>query len=96
MNETKTEYGKIWQTSTGFVHVTFFNEFVNLYKLENSIAAELIDLGYKIIDKSISIVGGSVTDYEETLLDLETGNYITETYQHVEHGVWKLKFKLKK
>ena len=51
---------------------------------------------HKIIDKSISIIGGSVTDYEETLLDLETGDYITQTYQHVEHGVWKLKFKLKK
>ena len=74
MNETKTEHGKIWQTSTGFVHVTFFNNFEN---------------------KSITIVGGGVHKYNELLLDLETGEYVNEEIEWVEHGIWKLKYKLK-
>tara|TARA_R110002020_G_scaffold17225_16_gene60839 strand:- start:9269 stop:9556 length:288 start_codon:yes stop_codon:yes gene_type:complete len=95
MNETKTEHGKIWQTSTGFVHVTFFNNFERLHVTEGDIALELIDLGYKIKNKSITIVGGGVHKYNELLLDLETGEYVNEEIEWVEHGIWKLKYKLK-
>ena len=51
---------------------------------------------YIITKKEISYVGGGVYDGVDTYLNYDTGKYNLEKYSYVEHGVWKLKFKIKK
>jgi hypothetical protein len=93
----KTKYGSIYKTLKGeLYHNTFFKEFTSIIKKEDDITMNLIDKGYKIVDKSILYVGGGVYEGYETYLNYDTGEYVNESYTYVEHGVWKLKFKIKK
>ena len=52
-------------------------------------------MGYIITDKEISYVGGGVFNGVDTYLNYDTGKYEIDKYTYVEHGVWKLKFKIK-
>lgn len=56
---------------------------------------DLVNLGYIITNKEISYVGG-VYNGVDTYLNYDTGQYEVDRYTYVEHGVWKLKFKIKK
>ena len=93
----KTEDGSIYKTLKGdLYHTTFFKEFSSLAKKEEKIIMSLIDNGYIIKNKATLYVGGGVYEGYETYLNYDTGEYINETYTYVEHGVWKLKIKIKK
>ena len=91
-----TKFVVIYKTLKGeLYHNTFFKEFTSIIKKEDDITMNLIDKGYKIVDKSILYVGGGVYEGYETYLNYDTGEYDNESYTYVEHEVWKLKFKKK-
>ena len=64
-------------------------------KKEEEIVMELVNMGYIITNKEISYVGGGVFNGVDTYLNYDTGKYEMDKYTYVEHGVWKLKFKIK-
>ena len=97
MLEQKTKYGSIYKSLSGdLYHNTFFKNFESIVKKEDKIVMSLINKGYKITDKKISYVGGGCYKGVETFLNYDTGDYTCEEYNYIEHGVWKLKFKIKK
>tara|TARA_A100000172_G_scaffold35393_1_gene21518 strand:- start:2087 stop:2380 length:294 start_codon:yes stop_codon:yes gene_type:complete len=97
MLEQKTKYGRINKSFKGdLYHETFFKNFESIPKKEEKIVMNLIDNGYKIEDKKIFYVGGGCYKGVDTFLNYDTGDYVCEEYSYVEHGVWKLKFKIKK
>jgi len=97
MTREKTAYGIIHTNLLGeLFHNSFSSEFKNLIKKEELIATDLIDNNYDILDRKIYYVGGTVHEGIDTYVSLETHNYSVKPYQWVEHGVWKLKFKIKK
>ena len=97
MLERKTPIGSIYKTLKGkLYHNTFFKEFDVLVEKEQKIIMDLVNLGYIITNKEISYVGGGVYNGVDTYLNYDTGQYEVDRYTYVEHGVWKLKFKIKK
>ena len=97
MLEQKTKYGSIHKSLRGdYYHNTFFKNFESIVKKEDKIVMSLINKGYKITDKKIFYVGGGCYKGVDTFLNYDTGDYTCEEYSYVEHGVWKLKFKIKK
>ena len=97
MISEKTAFGVIHKNLMGDTHhVTFSKEFSSVVEKEEDIVMDLINNGYDILDKKIYYVGGETHKGVETYLNLETCDYVIEPYQWVEHGVWKLKFKIKK
>ncbi len=93
----KTKYGQVHKTLRGnLYHNTFFKDFEGIMEKESKIALELVNLGYVITKKIISYVGGGVYNGVDTYLNYDTGKYEIDKYTYVEHGVWKLKFKIKK
>jgi hypothetical protein len=96
MLEQKTPFGSIHKTLKGNLHHnTYFKEFASLMKKEEEIVMELVNMGYIITNKEISYVGGGVFNGVDTYLNYDTGKYQIDKYTYVEHGVWKLKFKIK-
>ena len=97
MLEQKTKYGSIYRSlDDSLYHNTFFKNFESIVKKEDKIVMSLINKGYKIIDKKISYVGGGHYKGVDTFLNYDTGEYVCEEYSYIEHGVWILKFKIKK
>tara|TARA_Y100001938_G_C7952012_1_gene359791 strand:+ start:224 stop:532 length:309 start_codon:yes stop_codon:yes gene_type:complete len=98
MISEKTTFGVIHKNLLGEMHhVSFSSEFSSIMKKEEKIVMDLINNDYEILDKKIYYVGGGVHKGVETLfVNLDTHEYRTETYEYVEHGVWKLKYKIKK
>ena len=97
MISEKTTFGVIHKNLLGEMHhVSFSSSFSSIVKKEEDIVMDLIDNGYDILDKKIYYVGGAVHNGVDTYINLETHDYTIEPYQWVEHGVWKLKFKIKK
>ena len=96
MISEKTAFGVIHKNLLGETHhVSFSSEFSSIIKKEELIVMDLINNDYKILDKTIYYVGGSVHTGADTYVNLDTHEYHTEPYEWVEHGVWKLKFKIK-
>ena len=97
MTSEKTTYGVIHKNMRGQTHhVSFSQEFPSLIKKEEDIVMDLIDNGYDILDKKIFYIGGKVHRGVDTYVNLDTCDYSVEPYEYVEHGAWKLKFKIKK
>ena len=98
MISEKTEFGVIHKNLMGETHhVSFSSEFPSIVKREEAIVMNLIDNDYEILDKKLYYVGGAVHKGSDVVyVDLETHDYHVEPYEWVEHGVWKLKFKIKK
>ena len=97
MISEKTAFGVIHKNLMGEMHhVSFSKEFNSLRKKESDIVMDLINNDYEIIDKIFYYVGGEVHKGIDTYLNLDTCDYTIEPYEWVEHGVWKLKFKIKK
>lgn len=93
----KTKFGIIQKNLKGeYNHISFHNEWKSVMKKDNKIATILIDEDYEILDRSVSYVGGSVHKGADTYINTETGECDIEPYEYVEHGVFKLKFKIKK
>ena len=97
MISEKTTFGVIHKNLMGETHhVSFSSEFPLLVKKEEDIVMDLINNDYEILDKKIYYVGGEVHEGVDTYVNLNTHEYHLESYDYVEHGVWKLKFKIKK
>jgi hypothetical protein len=97
MVREKTTYGVINKSLLGeLFHSSFSSDFKNLIEKEELIATDLIDNNYNILDKKIYYVGGDVHEGIDTYVNLDTDEYSIEPYEWVEHGAWKLKFKIKK
>ena len=98
MINEKTSFGVIHKNLLGETHhVSFSSEFSYLIEKEENVVMDLIDNGYDILDKKIYYVGGGVHKGVDTwYVDLDTHEYHVEPYEYIEHGVWKLKFKIKK
>ena len=97
MIKEKTTYGVIHKNLLGeLYHNSFSKSFERLTEKEEMIAMDLINNGYDILEKNIYYVGGVVYEGADTYLNMETGDYSIQSYEYVEHGVWKLKFKIKK
>jgi|TARA_B100000073_G_scaffold338156_1_gene334961 hypothetical protein len=98
MIREKTAYGVINKLSIGncYAHSSFSKDFKSLVEKEDDIAMTLINNGYDILDKKIYYVGGGIQEGVDTYVNLESGDYSLHSYEYVEHGVWKLKFKIKK
>ena len=97
MISEKTAFGVIHKNLLGEAHhVSFSKKFSSLIKKEEDIVMDLIDNSYDILDKKIYYVGGGVFEGANTYINLDSHNYIVEPYEYVEHGTWKLKFKIKK
>tara|TARA_Y100001938_G_scaffold109590_1_gene149834 strand:- start:695 stop:994 length:300 start_codon:yes stop_codon:yes gene_type:complete len=97
MISEKTAFGVIHKNLMGEMHhVSFSKEFSSVVEKEENIVMDLIDNNYDILDKKIYYVGGEVHQGIDTYVNLETYDYSIEPYEWVEHGVWKLKFKIKK
>lgn len=97
MLQQKTQHGSIHKSLSGdLYHNTFFKNFESIVNKEDKIVMNLIDMGYNIVNKEISYVGGGHYKGIDTFLNYDTGDYGCEKYNYIEHGVWKLKFKIKK
>jgi hypothetical protein len=97
MLQQKTQHGSIYKSLSGnLCHNTFFKNFESIVEKEDEIVINLIDMGYNIIDKKITYVGGGHYKGVDTFLNYDTGEYTCEEYNYIEHGVWRLKFKIKK
>lgn len=97
MVREKTAFGVIHKNLLGEMHhVSFSKDFPVLSKKEEHIVMHLIDNDYEILDKTYYYVGGETHEGAETYINLDTHEYHIESYDYVEHGVWKLKFKIKK
>jgi len=97
MISEKTAFGVIHKNLMGETHhVSFSKNFPVLSKKEEDIVMHLIDNDYDILDKTYYYVGGETHEGAETYINLDTHEYHIESYDYVEHGVWKLKFKIKK
>ena len=93
----KTAFGIIHSNLLGEKHhVSFSSQFSSIIEKEEDIVMSLINNDYDILDKKIYYVGGKVHQGIDTYLNIETHDYSVEPYEWVEHGVWKLKFKIKK
>ena len=97
MVREKTAYGVIHKSLLGeLFHNSFSSDFKNLIDKEELIATDLIDNNYDILSREIYYVGGAVHKGIDTCVNLDPSEYTVEPYEWVEHGVWKLKFKIKK
>ena len=97
MISEKTAFGVIHNNLLGEKHhVSFSTQFSSMIEKEENIVMDLIDNGYDILDKKIYYTGGGVHKGVDTYVNLDTCEYSIEPYEWVEHGVWKLKFKIKK
>tara|TARA_Y100000356_G_C10995922_1_gene150799 strand:+ start:74 stop:379 length:306 start_codon:yes stop_codon:yes gene_type:complete len=97
MIKEKTAFGVIHKNLSGEAHhVSFSSEFLSLVKREEDIVMDLINNDYEILDKKIYYVGGETHEGVDTYVNLDTCEYNIEPYYWVEHGIWKLKFKIKK
>ena len=97
MISEKTTFGVIHKNLLGEMHhVSFSEDFSSIVEKEEDIAMDLINNDYEILDKTIYYVGGSVHTGADTYVNLNTHEYHVEPYEWVEHGVWKLKYKIKK
>ena len=97
MVNEKTAYGVLHKNiSWEMHHISFAKEYPTLAKKEDKIVMYLIDNDYEILDKTLYYVGGETHTGVETYLNLDTCDYHLEEYSWVEHGVWKLKYKIKK
>ena len=97
MISEKTAFGVIHKNLAGDTHHTSFSsEFSSLVKKEEDIVMDLINNDYKILDRKIYYVGGQTHEGMDTYVNLNTHEYHLEEYTWVEHGAWKLKFKIKK
>ena len=96
MISIKTPYGSIdGSIRSGLSYVVFAKEFKSIARREEEILMDILDRGYDIIDRKLYYIGGGISKGCETFLNLGSGNYGYETYEYVEHGIWKLKFKIK-
>ena len=91
-----TQYGSIdGTTARGLSYTVFSKNFKSIVDREESIVMDILERGYDILDRKLYYVGGGVQKGSETFLNLGSGNYAYESYEYVEHGIWKLKFKIK-
>lgn len=96
MISIKTPYGSIDGTiKRGLSYIVFAKEFKSIISNEEKIVMDILDRGYDIIDRKLYYIGGGISKGCETFLNLGSGNYAYEAYEYVEHGIWKLKFKIK-
>jgi hypothetical protein len=96
MISIRTAYGSIdGSVRSGLCYVVFAKEFKTIVEREEDIVMDILDRGYDILDSKLYYVGGGVKKGCDTFLNIGSHNYIHETYEYVEHGIWKLKFKIK-
>jgi hypothetical protein len=96
MISIRTQYGSIdGTTARGLSYTVFSKNFKSIVDREESIVMDILERGYDILDRKLYYVGGGVQKGSETFLNLGSGNYAYESYEYVEHGIWKLKFKIK-
>ena len=97
MIKEKTDYGIIHKCfKDELYHVSFSKEFKNLIKKEDKIVMHLINEGYDILEKQIFYVGGETHRGVDAYILSSENEVIIEPYEYVEHGAWKMKFKIKK
>ena len=97
MVKEKTAFGVLHTNLAGEMHhVSFSKEYPTLARKEEDIVMYLIDNDYEILDKKLYYVGGETHEGADTYINLNTHEYHIEEYSWVEHGVWKLKYKIKK
>ena len=96
MISIRTPYGSIdGSLKNGLSYIVFAKEFKTIVKREENIVMDILDRGYDIIERKLYYIGGGITKGCDTFLNLGSGNYAYEEYEYVEHGIWKLKFKIK-
>jgi hypothetical protein len=97
MISIKTAYGSIeGSADRGIVYIVFAKEFKSIVLKEDDIVMDILDRGYDILDNTLYYVGGEIKKGCKTYVNMGSHKYITEPYEYIEHGIWKLKFKLKK
>ena len=96
MISQRTDYGRIEVVGENVYYFSFAKDFENIIEKEEDIVHDILDRGFKILDRSLFYVGGGVKRGYDTYINYESGKYNCETYEYVTHGIWKLKFKLEK
>lgn len=97
MISIKTAYGSIdGSVDRGLSYTVFAKEFKSIIQKEEDIVMDILDRDYEIVDRKLYYYGGKVVKGCDTYINLESSTYVSEEYEYVEHGIWKLKFKIKK
>ena len=96
MISEKTDYGTIdGSKRAGLSYTVFAKNFSSIVEKEDAIVLDIINRGYTIKDRKLYYYGGGVKRGAETYINLGEGKYVHEEYEYVEHGIWKLKYKIK-
>ena len=96
MISQKTDYGKIEVVGNNIYYISFAKEFEDIISREENIAHDILNRGFKIVERNLFYTGGGVQKGYDTYVNYLTGKYTCDTYEYVTHGIWKLKFKIGK